>query len=183
MTAGKATGKPRGKAKTSKALPSATPFDAAERAAGLAPQPGKQALKSSDREAVQIAAGASLSGSVDLDTHFKPAEPNARRWDYGLGVQTTQQALAYWIEPHPASSTGEAKVMLEKLVWLKRKLGSASFDALRKQTGAAREASGETPFRWVATPGPIAINKGSREARLIAAKGLAFPVRSLRLPN
>lgn len=182
MTAGKATGKPRGKAKTSKPLSSATPFDAAAHAAGLAPQPGKQALKSSDREAVQVAACANFSGSVDLDAHFKPTEPNAHRWDYGLGVQTSQ-ALAYWIEPHPASSTGEAKVMLQKLDWLRRKLGGASFDAMRKQTDAAREDSGETPFRWIATAGTIAITRGSREAKLIAAKGLAFPVRSLRLPN
>jgi hypothetical protein len=148
----------------------------------LAPQPGKQALKSSHREAVQLAAGASFSGSVDIDTHFEPTEGNTRRWDYGLGV-LAGKALAYWIEPHPASSTGEAKVMLEKLDWLRGKLGSASFEALLRMTEAALEASGETPFRWVATTGEISINRGSREARLIAAKGLAFPARSLRLPN
>lgn len=182
MTAGKATDKPRGKAKAKKGMPATTPFDGAARAAGLAPQTGKQAMKSSDRKAVQVAVGARFSGSVDLDAHFKPNEPNAHRWDYGLGVQTSQ-ALAYWVEPHPASSTGEAKVMLQKLDWLRRKLGSASFGALRKQMDAARAVSGQTPFRWIATAGAIAITRGSREARLIAAKGLAFPVRSLRLPN
>jgi hypothetical protein len=134
MMAGKGAGKSRGKAKATKGLPAATPFEDAARSAGLTPQPGKQALKSSDREAVQVAAGASLSGSVDLDAHFKPTEPNAHRWDYGLGVQTSQ-ALAYWIEPHPASSTGEARVMLEKLDWLRGKLGSARSLRGRAQGG------------------------------------------------
>lgn len=182
MSAGKASGKPRGKATLPTATVSANPFEQAAQAASLEPQPGKQAMKSSDRDSVRVAAGAIFSASVDMDTHYRPSEPNARRWDYGLGVQVGN-TLAYWIEPHPASSTGEVQVMLEKLDWLKAKLGSASFDRLLALTEAAREASRSTPFRWVATAGAIAIRKGSREANRLAAKGLSFPARSIRLPS
>lgn len=155
-------------------------FMAAASAAGLVPAAGKQAVRHEYRSAIQAAAGSRFCGSVDLDVAYLQAEPNAFRWDYGLGIQREAAELAFWVEPHPASSTGEVARMIAKLDWLERKLDQPAFSRLAALTRAAMQTG--LAFRWLAASGDIRLLPGSRQARQLAARGIAFPARQVRLP-
>lgn len=155
-------------------------FMAAATAAGLDPKVGKTAVKGEYRPSIVSGSTASLAGSVDVDLTFENSEPNAARWDYGLGVRKGSEEMAFWVEAHPASSTGEVGRMLQKLEWLKSKLGEPTFASLSALTRQAQEAG--AAFRWLARTGDIRIRPGSREANLLAQRGLAFPKRHVVLP-
>jgi len=129
------------------------------------------------RAGVTTRARARFSGSVDLDDHFREAEPDSHRWDYGIGIRTDDGEQAHWIEPHPASSTGEADVMLAKLRWLKAKLADPRFREFSELTPHARS------FHWLARTGGIRILPQSRQARALNAAGLGSPRRHLTLPE
>lgn len=154
-------------------------FHTAAHAAGLSPQPGKTAVKAEYRSGISTVSGASFSHSVDMDGDFTTSEPHAARWDYGLGILKSHE-MAFWVEAHPASSTGEVSRMLAKLNWLKQKLEESKFKNLGEMTNRAR--SNAIAFRWLAQTGAIRIRPGSREAALLAQAGLAFPARHVRLP-
>jgi len=133
---------------------------------------------------VQIAtlAGCHFTGSADVDGHFKATEAQSHRWDYAIGIsQVNGQELVCWVEPHPASSTGEVSKMLAKLDWLKNKLDTASFKKLRAMT----YVSGRTghPFYWLRTvSGECRITAHGKEAKLLAKNGLRMPTQHLSLP-
>ena len=80
-------------------------------AAELNGKPGKQAIKAEHRDQVSVGASACFTGSVDLDHHFATAEPNANRWDYGVGFRHGNE-FALWVEPHPASGSWVVAVIL-----------------------------------------------------------------------
>ncbi len=155
-----------------------TGFLEAANAAGLRGKAGKQAINAEYRAQVMVKGGAKFTGSVDLDAHFESAEPNANRWDYGLGLNSGQE-FALWIEPHPASGSGEVAVMIRKLDWLKARLRTPEFRGLAALTRVA-EAKGEIPFRWL-YKGRTSFRAGGKEAKQLAQKGMRLPERTIRV--
>jgi hypothetical protein len=156
-------------------------FARAASSAGVVVRAGKGAIKAEYRGAIHARDAWTHTASVDMDEHFAPDEPNASRWDYGIGVKRGSEELAFWIEPHPASSTGEAKSLLAKLAWLKEKLDSPAFETLSDLTDDTRRA-GYLPFHWLHS-GSVQITRGSKEARALAQAGLELPSRYLKLPS
>jgi hypothetical protein len=154
-------------------------FAAASAAAGLTSQAGKGAIDPAYRAMIEPATDARLTHSVDIDTAFSRSEANATRWDYGIGVEAGQGERAYWIEPHPASSTGEVDKMLQKLAWLKQKLSLPAYAGLKKLTGKT-QASGNTAFIWTYS-GDNRIRPDSPLARKLRHAGLSMPCRRMEL--
>lgn len=165
------------------AVASASAFEAASLKADVPSLTGKGAIQGFSRARVVCAPDLTFTHSVDLDTHFKAAEPGSARWDYGVGVKYRNGLeFAFWIEPHPASSTGEVQKMLDKLAWLKAKLATPEFAELKSLSDAASR-QGSNPFRWqTTTDGAIRITANSKEARMLALKGLSMPARQITLP-
>ncbi|MDX2044471.1 MAG: hypothetical protein SF097_24895 [Acidobacteriota bacterium] len=127
-------------------------------------QPGLRALRPMDKSHITCAKPRRLSGSVDLDSALSSEQPNANRWDYGVGVRCQQtDDKVIWIEVHPASSTGEIKSMLAKLNWLK--------EWLAENTPELFALSGD--YVWVAT-GAVSFPASSPHRRQLAAAGLQF---------
>lgn len=155
-------------------------FKDAAVAAGLAPSNGLQGLRRRDAAGIETGAGARIVASVDIDGHFSTKEPNANRWDYGVGLRIQDTEAAFWVEPHPASSTGEVAKMLAKLEWLKGKLEIAEWADLKHLT--ARAQAHGIAFRWLTT-GAIRIRPGSREALMLSKAGLDQPRTRVRLPR
>ena len=159
----------------------ASTFEAAAMKAGLTVQPGKSAIKNEYRHGVTVRAAHKFLVSVDLDADLKATEPGAHRWDYGLGLSDRDgRESAWWVEPHPASSTHEVTTMLAKLEWLTAKLRSPEFAKLQALTNAARLKG--IAFRWLALSGGICIRPGTSQARRLAVHGLAAPTRHVALP-
>ncbi|MDP1690672.1 MAG: hypothetical protein Q8L49_01695 [Burkholderiaceae bacterium] len=168
-------------ARTALAAKKSTEFEAAAAKAGLTVQPGKSAVKHEYRSGVAVRAAHKFHASVDLDADLKAKEPGAHRWDYGLGlVDRSGVESAWWVEPHPASSTHEVTTMLAKLDWLNAKLKSPEFAKLQTLTNAARLKG--IAFRWLAMSGEICIRPDTSQARRLAVRGLAAPTRHVALP-
>lgn len=170
----------QGGRKSANAKPAASQFVAAATLAGLPTQPGKGALDSQYRSMLD-SNGATLTASVDMDQAYLASEPQSPRWDYGIGIaEAGDIEKAFWLEPHPASSTGEVQRMLAKLAWLKDKLALAQFAELRQLTQRA-SAAGQPVYIWLHS-GANRILPSSREARLLARNGLSLPKRHITLP-
>lgn len=155
-------------------------FSQAVLAAGLEPLEGKTAIKGEYRARVDASAGSRFVGSVDMDAAFVASEAQASRWDYGVGIHKDGQELAFWIEPHPASSTSEVGRMLRMLDWIESKLREPAYSDLRRLTGFARRTG--LAFHWLAMTGAIRIVPNSQQAKQLAMRGLSQPRRYLRLP-
>lgn len=168
------------KTKTGKADPTSQ-FEKAAALAGIATQSGKGAIKAEYRAAIVTTPPWTHTKSIDLDAHFAKDEPHACRWDYGAGIKQGAVELLVWIEPRPASSTGEVKRVVEKIKWLKEKLNSPAFRELSNLTDATVE-KGHDAYRWLHA-GSLQIVRGSKEARALAQAGIAFPSRQLKLPS
>lgn len=153
-------------------------FIEAARAAGLDGMPGKKAVKAEYRAQITVRGGVRFSGSVDLDKHFQKSEPNANRWDYGIGFNHGVN-FALWVEPHPASGASEVDAVIRKLDWLKSKLGSPGYEGLAALTTAAQK-NGEIPFRWLYS-GRTSFRSGGNEARQLAQHGMRLPERHLSI--
>jgi hypothetical protein len=108
---------------------------------------------------------------VNVDEALKPVQPNATRWDYGVGFRRGATETAVWVEIHPASSTSIAD-MLKKLVWLKNWLNAEAPELMALTRG---------DYYWVSTDATIAITPNSRQAKQLAAVGLKGPTRVLNL--
>ena len=176
------SGGKRAPAKSNAAAPSISQFERGARTAKLTPQAGKAAVKGQYRTAMAARAGHTFTDSVDIDTDFQVPEPSSVRWDYGLGLITAAgEELAVWVEPHPASGSGEVQKMIDKLAWLRAKLAISEFKELHRLTHMSAGSSAN-PFRWLAMTGAICIRPGSAEARRLALKGLGLPARHLVLP-
>lgn len=156
-------------------------FEGAATAAGLKVLPGKSAVKNQYQPGIAVGPGLSFTASVDIDLDCQAAEPQANRWDYGLGLRNQkEEEFAVWIEPHPASSTGEVAKIIAKLDWLERKLAQPGFKDLKALT--QKSAQADVPrFHWLAITGDIRIRPGSREAALLSKRGLRLPSRHLLL--
>jgi len=169
------------KKKTAKTVLKTSQFESAATAAGLKVMPGKSAVKGQYQAGITCGPELSFSASVDIDQNCQAAEPQANRWDYGLGLNTRKgEEFAVWVEPHPASSTGEVVKIIAKLDWLVQKLAQPDFKGL--ETLTQKSAQAEVPrFHWLAMTGDIRIRAGSREAALLSKRGLRLPSRHLVL--
>ena len=76
----------RGKVKTAQPK-TRSQFDQAASLAGLEVHNGKAAIKGEYRAAISTSPPWAHTESIDLDAHFKESEPNACRWDYGVGIK------------------------------------------------------------------------------------------------
>jgi hypothetical protein len=153
-------------------------FIATVKNAGHSASTGKQAVQGSHRSLIATAKGVQLLASWDMDHAYRLHESQSPRWDYALAVQSDRECL-YWVEVHPASSTGQVDEMLAKFAWLKTKLSQKSLVGLDQLTKAT-QARGFAPFRWLHT-GDNRIKPGSQEARRLAKAGLHAPERNLTL--
>lgn len=156
-------------------------FESAATAAWLKVMPGKSAVKGQYQAGITCGTGLSFTASVDIDQDCQATEPQSNRWDYGLGLKTKKgEEFAVWVEPHPASSTGEVAKILAKLDWLEHKLTQLDFKGL--ETLTQKSALADMPrFHWLAMTGDIRIRPGSREAALLSKRGLRLPSRHLVL--
>lgn len=155
-------------------------FEEATKMAKLSSVAGLGALSSRDKPCIKIARGFGQPlGSIDIDENFRPAEPQANRWDYAVGFEIKSELCVVWVEPHSATSTHEITTMLNKLEWLKCKLRSEPFYGLRKLT----DHSGKMNLRrfWWVTAGKVNIRRGTPQEKRLAQAGLNFPVSNFTL--
>ncbi|MGQ9589560.1 MAG: hypothetical protein ACUVYA_04615 [Planctomycetota bacterium] len=141
-------------------------------ALGGAYRRGLGALRKRDRRRVRSRDTRSLAGSVDLDEALRESQPNAERWDYGIGYREGSDEHAIWVEVHAADSHHVGKV-IAKARWLKRWLDDNARELLRM----TRPRDG---FVWVAS-GRVGLPQGSPEARELAEAGASFPRTELEL--
>lgn len=80
-------------------------------------KPGLQAVKES--AILILSKEHSYTGSVDVDAAYQPSEPNAKRWDYAIGIARRENKdVVVWIEPHTASSGSNVDEIATKFSWL-----------------------------------------------------------------
>lgn len=132
--------------------------------------PGLQALTVADRARIKCHNTRRLTGSIHLDAALQTREPNASRWDYGIGFRENGKEVAIWVEVHPADSAHIDKV-LAKLAWLKEWLRSRA-QALRKISPGL--------FYWISTD-RVHLTYNSPQARRLAKNGLQGPLKVLQL--
>ena len=154
-------------------------FSDAVRQAGLTPSEGLQGLEEGDRKCIRKQSRTIFNGSVNIDASYREIEPQANRWDYGIGCQVDGVDFAVWVEPHSAASEHEISMMLRKLQWMKDKLATQKFEELRKLTEQTRK-KGLRQFWWVTT-GRINIRNGTPQANRLAQAGLNFPRKELNI--
>ena len=58
-------------------------------------------------------------GGADIDGDCRDAYPNDNRWDYALGYNRSNEAIAFFIEVHGAGSH-DVDIMEKKLNWLQK---------------------------------------------------------------
>jgi len=133
-------------------------------------KPGLQALRHSERQHICCGDSKRLTGSLSLDDAFKKTHPNEPVWDYAVGYNHFNKGdKVTWIEFHPASSDHVAEV-LRKLSWLKNWLTKK----------AVPPHSMTDRYCWVAT-GRIVITANSKQAKVIASRGLEGPMKQVVL--
>jgi len=133
-------------------------------------QPGLQALSPTDRQRVICQDARLLDGSLCLDRALAQSDPQAARWDYGIGLRKGRHTLAIWMEVHPARSGSDVQSMLAKVHWLKTRLGESP--RLQSMT--------QGPFRWIAS-GKVKIPRTGSWARQLNKNGISHPQETLRL--
>lgn len=121
---------------------------------------GLQAIKNSDKSKFVAKDTRKLQLSIDIDSCFSEAQPNAHRWDYL--VITTGDIVGHFVEVHPAG-TGEVSKVIAKKQWLTREVIGTTF---------RRVASIRYRISWVATNAGVHILPTSREYKLLAKENL-----------
>jgi hypothetical protein len=127
---------------------------------------GLQALGSNSTK-IRVVSTNNLKGSVDIDSCVKYVYPTDHRWDYIFGYEDH----VYYVEIHPGS-TGEVKVIIKKLNWLKqwRKHSATNLENIQHRS----------TYHWVSS-GKIAITKNSKYSRILAQNGISGPNSILRV--
>jgi len=152
-------------------------FEAAAQTAGLLPQAGKQAIEHKYRNCVELSHGIQFTHSIDVDAHFQATEPNANRWDYGVGLRQGATHFAIWIEPHGATSSSEVDKVVAKVSWLKTKLRLDPWTQLSGLTEATKQR-GVQQFWWL-VPGTVSFRPGSKEDKKLAQSGMKMPTKKI----
>ena len=139
-------------------------------------RPGLQALLAGDRPHVAAQDSRRLTGSINLDEALRQDNrnyANAPVWDYGIGHQPANRKgeMVYWVEIHPATS-GEIKVVLAKLAWLKRWLAQSA----PKLNALPRE------YVWISS-GKTSLTPSAPQKKQFAAQGLRQVGRILTIPD
>ena len=136
-------------------------------------QEGLQALRAEDKPHIEAEDTRKLRGSVDVDTALQRIEPQANRWDFGIGYQHSdrQRDVVYWTELHTASDS-EVRVVIAKAQWL---LGWLKGDS---KTLAAFERD----IVWVSS-GATSFTLTSPQKKQMAAAGLRHTGLKLRIRN
>jgi hypothetical protein len=131
---------------------------------------GLQALSTADQKKVTCKDATRLAGSVNLDDALAKTQPQAPRWDYGIGVKANpKRDRVCWVEVHPANAS-HIQPVLKKLQWLRGWLeGSAPL--LQKLS---------SDYVWIAA-GKVALPSNSPQRKKLAMKGLRFVGRELKL--
>jgi hypothetical protein len=134
---------------------------------------GLGALRAEDKPHIQPEDTRRLAGSVDVDTPLTPSQPNANRWDFGIGYQHVNRTeeFIYWVETHTGSD-GQISVVLRKLDWLKTWL----------RADGKSLAVFEREFVWVPS-GATSFTKGATQVKILASKGLRYSGAVLKIRN
>ena len=108
-----------------------------------------------------------------MDVALQQEEPNANRWDFGIGYQHVNriEEVVYWVEVHTASNA-EVNVVLNKLQWLK---------AWLKGDGKLLDGF-EREFIWVSS-GATAFTLNAPQRKAFAELGLQQKGQVLRIPD
>ena len=122
---------------------------------------GLRALNAQDAPHVSKGRGTRLTTSVDIDTALTESQPNAARWDYGVGQRNGNQVAVHWIEVHPASGANSIAQMKNKLIWLRAWLHGKSLAGYERQVV------------WVAS-GNCAFNARDPSLKALSQLGLRF---------
>jgi hypothetical protein len=125
---------------------------------------GLQALRGADAGYVSAAKPRTITHSLDLDRALARTEPNATRWDYGIGKHgnlRTEELV--WVEIHPASSSGNLGEVKAKASWLQLWLVS---DGVPLNYRPRR-------FVWVAS-GRSAFSRNDPKVRALQNLGIEF---------
>jgi len=128
-------------------------------------RPGLRALGAYSSK-ITLTNGSLCEGSVDIDSCTTAKYPNANRWDYCIGYNSS----VYFVEVHSANTGGVTEVV-KKLQWLKDWLNSEAPELTKIKAGQ--------PFHWIRS-GKYDILPNSPQARLAARHNIA-PIGKLIL--
>lgn len=136
----------------------------------LQTRPGLQALDAADRERLGVAEPRRLDGSCCIDDDLAAHRSNEPRWDYAVGYA----GRVWFIEVHPADSSGNVDEVVRKATWLRGLLGSSPLLRL-PPNGQLRG------LYWVASGRVTAQLAFSRSLRRLAEAGVGRPTERLHL--
>ncbi len=149
--------------------------DAVEKTSGLenAWRAGLKALRTRDKPHIRAEDTHSLKGSVDLDSAYMAAEPNANRWDYAIAYRHTnrEEDVVYWVELHSGNDS-EINVVIKKAQWLIYWL---------KNTGTKLNKL-EKDILWVSS-GSTRLSPSAPQRKRMAEVGLRQVGSTLRIPQ
>ena len=136
-------------------------------------RPGLQALRARDRPHVEAENTRRLTGSAYIDEALEVVQPNAHRWDFGIGYQHSNRndECVYWVEIHTADDRGVEQV-LDKLRWLKDWLAGEGQPLNRF----------EREFIWLSS-GATSFTLSSPQQKKFAQLGLQNKGRVLHIPS
>jgi hypothetical protein len=80
---------------------------------------GLQALRAEDKTHIRAEDTRRLTGSIDVDSAYREADPDGNRWDFAIAYLHTNRKTeyVYWVELHTAMDS-EVKVVIKKAAWL-----------------------------------------------------------------
>ena len=135
--------------------------------------PGLQALRAEDRPHVETQDTRQLRGSADIDAALLRKEPQANRWDFGIGYQHQDRTeeVIYWTEMHTASDS-EVSVVIKKAQWLVKWLKSS----------APKLKAFENDIIWVSS-GATSLTLSNPKQKQMALVGLRHVGSKLRIKN
>ena len=128
---------------------------------------GLQALGTNSSK-VEVRSTRELTGSVDIDTCLRKRYPTESRWDYVFGYKDR----VYYMEIHPAGSTGEVRRVVAKLEWLKqwRRHSAPSLEDLEHCS----------TYHWVSSGRTASSVKRGKYRQILAQNGIRGPSSILK---
>lgn len=134
---------------------------------------GLQALRAEDRPHVEAEDTRRLCGSADIDAALLQKEPNANRWDFGIGYkhEDRTEEVIYWTELHTASDS-QVSVVIKKAQWLVNWL----------KNSAPKLKAFENDIVWVSS-GATSLTLSNPKQKQMAQVGLRHVGSKLRIKN